>query len=264
MEFGLRGKVALVCAASQGLGLASAAALAAEGVELVVCARTAETLETVAQHLALAHGITVTPVVCDLGSARDRTALLNTVLAQYPQGVDIVVHNNGGPAPSTVLETAYTEWTNGYNALFLSVMQLNQTLVPLMQAKGWGRVLSISSIAALEPVVHLPVSNAVRSALGAYLKTLATSVAAQGVTVNTIAPGYIATGRLTTLFTHHAEQRGGSPLEQQQALEAEIPAQRLGQVEEFGATVAFLASQQAAYITGHTLVVDGGKRKATH
>ena len=254
---------ALICASSQGLGLAVANRLAEEGHNVFLVARNEARLAKVKPELEEAHSVQVHTYVCDLNVASQRTKLLEVLLALWPAGPDIVVHNTGGPPPSTVLDTEYVDWTQGFNSLFLSVVQINQALVPLMVERGWGRVVNVTSLAAKEPLSHLAVSNALRAGLSAYSKTLASEVAASGVMVNCVAPGYIQTERLKHLFHFRAEQTGTTPLQAQRQIEQNIPAQRLGKASEFAHVVSFLCSEGCSYMSGQTLVVDGGLQKST-
>jgi 3-oxoacyl-[acyl-carrier protein] reductase len=254
---------ALVCASSQGLGKAIAYALAEQGHHLFLVARTEERLEEVKAELEATFNIKVHLQACDLSNAAQRTKLITAVHEAWPGGPDILIHNTGGPAPSTTLDTEYTHWTNGFNSLFMSIAQLNAAFVPMMCERSWGRVVTVTSLAAIEPVEHLAVSNAMRAGVTGYSKTLATECAVSGVTVNCVAPGFIATERLKHLFHFKAKQQGCSILEAQHAIERSIPARRLGTPEEFAHTVAFLCSEGASYITGQTLCVDGGLRRST-
>jgi 3-oxoacyl-[acyl-carrier protein] reductase len=254
---------ALVCASSQGLGKAIAEALASQGHSLFLTARGEDRLDELKQSLMETYGVTVHTFVCDLTQAAQRTKLIAAVRDAWPGGPDIVVHNTGGPAPSTTLDTEYTHWTNGFNSLFMSIAQLNAAFLPMMCERSWGRVVTVTSLAAIEPVEHLAVSNAMRAGVTGYNKTLASEVAVSGVTVNCVAPGYIATERLKHLFHFRAQQEGGTPLEAQRRVERSIPAHRLGQPEEFAHAVAFLCTEGASYITGQTLCVDGGLRRST-
>ena len=254
---------ALICASSQGLGLAVANRLAEDGHNLFLVARNEERLLKVKQELEDAHKVQVHIYVCDLNVASQRTKLLEVLLTLWPAGPDIVIHNTGGPPPSTILDTEYVQWTHGFNSLFLSVVQINQALVPLMVERGWGRVVTVTSLAAKEPLPNLAISNALRSGISAYSKTLATEVASSGVTVNCVAPGYIQTERLKHLFHFRAEQAGTTPLQAQRQIEQNIPAQRIGKAAEFAHAVSFLCSEGNSYMTGQTLIVDGGLQKST-
>jgi len=261
MDLGIQGKKALVCASSRGIGKAIAKTLAEEGAEVFMCARNPETLEQAVEEVQDVSQFPVRSLACDLAQSDGRQNLLET-LQRHWGTVNILIHNAGGPPPSTALETTPDAWYTGFETNFLSQIALNQALVPAMKDQGWGRIVTVTSLSPLEPIAELAVSNGIRAAVTAMLKTLATEVAADGITVNCVAPGLIQTDRIASLYGAKAERQGisyDSLIDQQRA---EIPAKRLGTPEEFAATVAFLCSQQAAYITGSTICVDGGKRKS--
>lgn len=263
MDLGLQGKRALVCAASKGLGKAMAVALAQEGVSLFLCARDSIALEATAAEIRELSAQPVHTLACDLTVAGDRDRLIQAVKREFPT-LDILIHNVGGPAPSTVETTSLALWQQGFERLFLSVAHLNEAFVPGMKTRQWGRILLVTSIAVLEPVGHLAVSNGMRSAVTAMAKTLADEVAPYQVTVNCLAPGWIATDRMESLVQAEIEKTGQTrEAYLKQALVA-IPAGRSGTPQEFGAVAAFLCSEQAAYVTGSTLCVDGGKRRSTY
>jgi 3-oxoacyl-[acyl-carrier protein] reductase len=265
MDLQLTGKRCLVCASTQGLGLATAEALAQEGATLFLTTRNEARLAEVANHLQTTYNVSVKTFPCDLTNAAQRTKLIEAVNTHWPTGVEVLVHNIGGPAPSTALNTQYTQWTNGFNQLLMSVIQLTSAFIPAMQQAHWGRIVFITSGAVIEPVANLAISNTMRAGVTAYAKTLATEVANQGITVNCVAPGYIATERLTQLFTHKATANNTTAeAVQQQLIETEIPMGRLGKPTEFATVATFLCGVPASYITGQTIVVDGGKRRSTH
>ena len=254
---------ALVCASSQGLGLAIAERLAQEGHNLFLTARHEDKLSEVVKDLGERFGVNVHYVPCDFGIASSRTKLIEAVLNHWGTGPDILIHNTGGPPPSTVLGTEYVQWTHGFNNLFLSIVQLNQAFVPMMIEREWGRVVTVTSVAAIEPVANLAVSNSVRAAVTGYSKSLANEVASHHVTVNCVAPGYIQTERLEHLFKYRASQENCTPQEAKRHVENTIPARRLGKPSEFASAVAYLCSEEASYISGQTLTVDGGLRRSS-
>ncbi len=262
MELKIKGKKGLVCAASKGLGRAIALALADEGVELIICARSADELAVVASEIATKTGLKPIVVVSDLSTSEDRAKLI--AIAQASGGVDILVHNTGGPKPTTVETTSHEDWQAGFQQLFPAVAELNKAFLPQMKDKGWGRILCVTSLSVMEPISGLAISNAMRSAVTSMLKTLADEVAKHNVTVNCLAPGAIWTGRIESLIRTRREKTGQTEEEYMADYLKPIPAGRLGTPEEFAAAAVFLCSDQASYITGSTICVDGGKRRSTY
>lgn len=241
---------ALVCGASSGLGAAVAQRLAAQGIEVVAVARREAELHT----LAMDAPGKIHPLVWDLNDPTRWDALPDTVRSTLDgYWPDIVVHNGGGPKPGNILQLSLKDWETAFHQQFLRVVALDHHFVSPMVGRGWGRVIAITSLAVMEPVQDLPLSNAMRAALTAYLKTLANEVAAHGVTVNAVAPGWIETTRLQSLF-----QVGALDAEKT----ATIPAKRLGTPDEFASLVAYLCGEDAGYVTGSTFCVDGGLRRS--
>ena len=174
------------------------------------------------------------------------------------------MHNVGGPKPTDTAHTSADDWQAGFEQLFQSVAELNSAFLPGMKERNFGRVLCVTSLSVMEPISGLAISNSLRAAVTAMLKSLASEVAAHNITVNCVAPGAIATDRLTDLMAARMVKSGQSEEEYNRDYLASIPAGRLGTPEEFAAVVAFLSSVQAAYITGSTICVDGGKRRSTY
>lgn len=259
MDLQLRGKRALVCAASRGLGKAVAEALAAEGAELILCARGAQDLETVAARIRARHGVEVQVHPADLSKADQVDGLARA--AQARGGVEILVNNTGGPPSSTPSGTEVAAWQAGFDSLFISAVRLTQALLPAMRRRGFGRVLSITSLVTVEPSARLPVSSAMRAALTAWSKALANEVAKDGVTVHTLMPGLVDTDRVRALHEQAARRAGHSQQDEQARAVASIPMGRLGAPEELAALAAFLASPVASYLTGLNVAVDGGSRR---
>lgn len=244
MDLGLSGRVALVTGASKGLGLGVARALATEGATVAISSRSQDRIETAAQEIG-ARGY-----AHDAGYTDRAGELVATVQADLGP-IDIVVANSGGPPPSQdALGFTLDQWRQAYETLLLGQLALIGAVLPGMRERGWGRVLSLSSSVVREPNPVLVLSTAHRSGLLAALKTIAGQVAGDGVTVNSLLPGMIATDRIREI--------GGDAPERV----ASIPAGRLGTVEEFAAAAAFLCSEPAAYITGTALLVDGGASRA--
>jgi 3-oxoacyl-[acyl-carrier protein] reductase len=263
MDFGIRGKRALVCGASKGLGKATAFALAEEGVSLFLCSRSEETLSATAAEIQAQTQIPVTWMPCDLADQIQREQMIQRIQETYG-GLDILIHNTGGPKPSRVEDTSIEAWTTGFENLFLSIVHLNQAFLPAMKQQEWGRIIAITSISVVEPVPNLAVSNAMRAAVTGMLKTLSDEVASHNVCINCVAPGVIHTDRTEERIQHQIQQKGGTRQAYLDEYLRSIPAGRLGKPEECASLIAFLCSQQAAYINGSTFLTDGGKRRATY
>lgn len=257
MDLGIKGKVALVAASSQGLGLAVAEELAAEGAKLVMCARGDETLQNACTSIRERTGIEVLGVPGDLSSAADIERIVSSGFERFGR-IDILVTNSGGP-PAAIFENIGREnWDEAIRGLLTSVVELTRLVLPGMKERGWGRILNVTSIAAKQPVDNLMLSNSIRAAVTGFAKTLSNEVAPFGVTVNNILPGFTATERVQDLARTLAEKEGLEPDAIRTRWESEIPMKRLGRPEEFAALAAFLVSERAAYITGSSIAVDGG------
>ena len=249
MELGIEGKVALVMGASKGIGRGVAAALAREGATVAIASRSQERLEAAAAEI----GEGATPFVADT-SDLDRLARLPMEVAEALGSVDILVTNTGGPPPGGSLDHGFEEWEQAYRSLVLAPRILAGAVVPAMRGEGWGRIVNVGSTTTIEINPALNLSNAHRLATLGFLKTLAREVAGDGITVNTVATGRFATDRMAEL--------GGSLENVEAAARSEVPAGRLGTVEEYGDLVAFLCSERAAYITGAEIPIDGGLLRA--
>jgi len=257
MDLGLKGKVALVAAASQGLGRAVAEELAAEGAALILCARGEETLNATCEEIRTQKGADVLGVAGDLSVSADVERIVSKGLEPFGQ-VDILITNSGGP-PTGKFETLSREnWEEATRGLLTSVLDLTRLVLPGMKERRWGRILNITSIAAKQPVDNLMLSNSIRSAVTGFAKTLSNEVAEYGVTVNNIMPGYTATERVEALAQTLAEREGVDAAVIRSRWESEIPIKRLGTPKEFAALAAFLVSTRASYITGSSFAVDGG------
>jgi 3-oxoacyl-[acyl-carrier protein] reductase len=253
VNLGLEGKVALVCGASRGLGRAIAAELAAEDTTLVICSRDAGRLGAAAAEL----GPDVLAVPADLSVAGEPTRVVEATLERFGR-LDVLVANTGGPPAGSHDTLTLEDWDAATALLLRSTVELTAAALPGMKERGWGRVLVVTSVAVKQPVDNLILSNSLRAAVTGYAKTLSREVAMQGITVNTILPGYTATERVTDLNRANAEREGVEPEEIEARLEASIAMGRLAEPEEFAALAAFLASERASYITGAAIAVDGG------
>lgn len=260
MNLGLEGKVALVCAASKGLGFAVADELAAEGANLVICSRRTDAVEAAAESIRK-HGTEVIALAADVANPDDLKRLTETAADRFGR-IDILVTNSGGPPAGQFDALDRNAWENAAGLLLHSVADLTRLVLPGMKAQKWGRILNITSIASKQPVDNLMLSNSLRAGLTGFAKTLANEVAVDGVTVNNILPGYTRTERLTELFDFIAEKEGISTGEVIARWESEIPMRRLGDPKEFAALAAFLVSERASYITGSSIAVDGGWTKS--
>lgn len=257
MNLGIANKVALVAAASKGLGKAAAMALAQEGCVVAIAARRVADLEQAAEEIRAATGARVLPVPADVASAADCEALVERVQAELGP-VEILVNNAGGPRPGVFSDMADDDWLAAVELNLLSAIRLTRLALPEMRARRWGRIINITSLSVKQPIPNLILSNAVRAAVVGMAKTLSLEVAAEGITVNNVCPGYTLTDRVRHLNAARAAAEGRTVEEIMAESLAAIPMKRLGKPDELAALIAFLASQQAAYITGATIQVDGG------
>ena len=257
MELGIRGRRALVGGASSGLGRAIAERLASEGCDVAISARRADALESIATELRATHGIRAVALPADfaeLGAARRLAGAAVDALG----GVDILVLNAGGPPPVDAATTDAAGWTSALQLLVISPIELATALLPGMRERGWGRIAAVLSYAVRQPIDDLVYSNAGRSALVAWLKTVSRTVAADGVTVNGALPGRHSTPRIEQLDRATAERTGRSIDEVRAGQLASIPARRYGAPDEFASYVAWLCSEPASYQTGTFTAIDGG------
>jgi 3-oxoacyl-[acyl-carrier protein] reductase len=257
MDLGLAGKVAVVAGASQGLGRAIAVALAAEGADLVINARSAEKLERVKQEIADATGVRVEAVAADL-TEPDGAARLISAAADAFGRVDILVTNTGGP-PAGLFEDHTAEvWRHAIAQNLESVVNLMRAVLPGMKERRWGRIVNVTSISVKQPVEGLVLSNSLRAGVTGLAKTISNEAAPFNVTVNNVLPGYTTTERLVHLAEANAERAGTTVEQAYEQWVREIPMGRLAEPPELAAVAAFLCSEQASYVTGQSIAVDGG------
>lgn len=248
MDLGIKDKVALVLASSKGLGKAVALELAKEGAKVIICGTDIEALAITEKEINVVAVNKVFAIVCDITDEAQRKNLVEKSVQSFG-AIEILVTNTGGPAAGPFEQFNLDDWKHLYNLLFLSAVDIIQQVLPGMKQKGWGRILTITSVAVKQPADNLISSNAVRTSLLGLVKSLSNEVAANGITVNNILPGYTSTNRLEGLIEKNPKVNG---------VKETIPMKRFGKPEEFAAAAAFLVSNRASYITGQSLAVDGG------
>lgn len=258
MDLGIQGKTALVAAASDGLGKAVALRLAAEGVNIVICARNLERIQAAIEEIKLVNSsVQVNGFKTDLSSADD-ISQLGDHLKQKEMGIDILVNNAGGPPPGFCDDIDDKQWQQAFDLTMMSAVRLSRLALPHMRSELWGRIINITSYSVKQPMPQMVLSNSIRMSVVGWAKTLSNEVACEGITVNNVCPGWTRTGRVDQLLEARARETGVNPEEMEQALIANIPSKRIGEVNEFADVVAFLASARASYVTGTTLPIDGG------
>jgi 3-oxoacyl-[acyl-carrier protein] reductase len=257
METGLRNRVAMVAASSQGIGRATALAFAAEGTHLALCARNRDALEQVADEARRVHGVTVYTETFDVADDLRVRAFAEAVHRKFGR-VDVCVTNAGGPPARAFLDTAMTEWDSAYQLNLRSIVSFAQAVLPYMQQQHWGRIVTITSVAVKQPVPELVLSNAVRAGVLGLVRSLATQFGPDNITINNVGPGYTATARMKELAEARARTAGVSAATYETQMAEEIPLRRLAQPEEVADAIVWLASERASYVTGQTVLVDGG------
>ena len=258
MDLGIAGKRALVCASSKGLGKGCAMALAEAGVELVLNARGAEALQATAADIRARHGVQVTAIAADITSEAGRAEVLAAA-----GDVDILVTNAGGPPPGLWTDWERDDFIRALDANMLTPIALMKALVPGMMARGWGRVVNITSVSVKSPIAVLGLSNSARAGLTGYVAGTARQVAGKGVIINNLLPGIHDTDRATALDTGVTKAEGISMEAARKRREGTIPVGRYGTIEEFGATCAFMCSQYAGFMVGQNILLDGGAVNTT-
>jgi 3-oxoacyl-[acyl-carrier protein] reductase len=258
MDLGIKGKKALVCASSKGLGLGCAEALAAAGVNLVMNARGQEALEAAAARLRETYGVEIVTVAADVATPEGQAAVIEAA-----QGADILVNNAGGPPPGMWTDWDREDFIKALDANMLAPIALIKALVPAMMDRGWGRVVNITSQSVRAPIAVLGLSNSARTGLTGYVAGTSRQVAGKGVTINNLLPGIHATDRADSLDAGVVKAKGITMDEARKERAAGIPAGRYGTREEFGAACAFLCSKHAGFIVGQSILLDGGATNIT-
>lgn len=259
MDTGLKGRVAIVAASSQGIGRAAAESFAAEGCHLALCARNAEALDKVAANCRTA-GVEVLTQVLDVTNPEGVHDFVAATAQKFGR-VDICMTNAGGPPAKGFLAATTEEWRRALDQNFMSVVYFCREVIPLMQQQHWGRIITLTSITTKKPVPDLVLSNAVRTAVVGLVKSLANEFGKDGILVNNVGPGYTATDRLKHLAKARSEATGKSEGEMFEGWAADSALKRVAEPKEVADTIVWLASERASYITGQTILVDGGAYK---
>jgi 3-oxoacyl-[acyl-carrier protein] reductase len=257
VDLGLAGKVALVAAASQGIGRATAHVLAREGARLAICARDVVALEGAAAAIRDATGAAVEAVRCDLADGAQIEAMVAHVVARFGT-VHVLVNNAGGPRPGAFGEVADADWQRAFELTLMSAVRCARAVLPHMRRQRWGRIVNVSSYAVKQPIPDLMLSNSLRLGVAGWAKTLAAEVARDNVLVNTVGPGWTRTDRVAQMLAARAEAGAVSTAEAESSIVRNVPLGRLGEPEEIANVVAFLASERASFLTGTLIAVDGG------
>lgn len=258
MDLGLRGRVGIVCGASAGLGRAAAAALAREGANVVICSRDKKRIAAAAAAMrrTAAKGVQVVPMVADMSVAADIDRLVQGALKRFGR-IDILVSNAGGPPVAAFPDLSDEAWEQGTQLTLMSTVRCIRAVLPHMKKRGWGRIVTITSIAARQPINDLVISSTIRPGLLGLTKVLGNQYSADGICINAVAPGFILTDRQREIGTARAKGRGITFDEYLKDAAREIPLGRLGRPEELADVIAFLCSERASYVTGTTITVDG-------
>jgi 3-oxoacyl-[acyl-carrier protein] reductase len=257
MDLGLKNRVALVAASSQGIGRATAEAFAAEGCRVAMCARNPQTLQAAADKIRKEYGVEVLAEAFDVTDAVAVGRFVAAVAQKFGT-LDICVTNAGGPPAKGFLSASLEEWQRALELNFLSTVYFAREVIPHMQRQRWGRIITLTSITTKQPVADLVLSNAVRAAVVGLVKSLANEFGKDGILVNNVGPGFTATDRLKELAKTRAAATGKTEQNLFDGWAADAPLKRLGQPREVAETIVWLASERASYITGQTLLVDGG------
>lgn len=260
MDLGLRNRSVIVAASSEGIAYAAAQKFAAEGARLAMCSRSSQKLNAVADEIRADYAVDVIAEPLDVTDANAVQNFVEHVGERFGT-VDVCVTNAGGPPPKMFLETTTEEWQHAIDLNFMSIVHLARAVVPYMQRNKWGRIITITSITVRQPVSDLIYSNAVRAGVLGLIKSLSNEFGKDGITVNNVAPGYTATARLNELVKKRALELGVSEKDYFDRLGADAALKRVGEQDEVADAIVWLASDRASYITGQTLLVDGGLYK---
>jgi len=260
MDLSIKGKNAIVCASSQGLGKSAAVDLAKEGVNLAICSRNKEKINLVKNEIKDISDVKIVAIEADLSSEKDINNLFKEA-KQELKTIDILINNNGGPPPSTFEELSDDDWQKAFNDTMMSAIRLSKLTLPDMKKNKWGRVINISSVSVKTPVNGLFLSNSIRMGVLGWAKALSDEVAPYGITVNTVCPGTTKTERIEDILNAQSKSTGKNKKELEEAIANNIPMQRIGETTDLSALITFLASEKASYMTGLAVQVDGGSAR---
>ena len=260
MDLSIKGKNAIVCASSQGLGKSAAVDLAKEGVNLAICSRNKEKINLVKSEIEKISDVKVVAIQADLSSEKDIDNLFKEAKEEL-KIIDILINNNGGPPPSTFEQLADEDWQEAFNGTMMSAIRLSRLVLPDMKKKKWGRIINISSVSVKTPVNGLFLSNSLRMGVLGWAKALSDEVAPNGITVNTVCPGTTKTERIEQILNAQSKSTGKDKNELEEAIAKNIPMQRIGEATDLSALITFLASEKTNYMTGLAIQVDGGSSR---
>lgn len=257
MDLELAGKVVLVTGGSLGIGAATASSFAQEGARLAISARDAGTLERTATRIAQETGAKVHPVPCDLTQPEQIEALVQNVIAHYGT-IHVLVNNAGGPPAGPADKLTDADWQRAFELTLMSAVRTTRAVLPFMRRQRWGRIVNVSSYSVKQPIPDIMLSNSLRLAVSGWAKTLSASIAADNVLINTVAPGWTRTDRVSHVFEARSAGTAASPADIEAQIARSIPLGRLAEPREIADAIVFLASARASYVTGTLLAVDGG------
>ena len=260
MDLSIKGKNAIVCASSQGLGKSAAVDLAKEGVNLAICSRNKDKINLVKEEIEQTSDVKVVAIEADLSSEKDISALFQEAKKEL-KTIDILINNNGGPPPSTFEELTDEDWQKTFNSTMMSAIRLSKLVLPDMKKNKWGRIINISSVSVKPPVNGLFLSNSIRMGVLGWAKALSDEVAPHGITVNSVCPGTTKTERIEQILNAQSESSGKDKSEIEEAMANSIPMLRIGEASDLSALITFLASEKASYMTGLAVQVDGGSAR---
>jgi len=261
MELDLKNKTVLITGGSKGIGRATAELFIKEGCKVAICSRSQANLISAVAEIKKSYNIEPLWIVCDLTKDSDIENAVNVVKKNFGP-IDILVNNVGGPVPGKFTDLNDDDWFYAFEQLLMSTVRMIKRVLPDMKGKKWGRIINITSLSVKQPVDNLILSNSIRSAITAMAKTLSNEIGSFNITVNNVAPGYTLTGRLYELAVNKAKETGESHEHILANMSAEVPLKRLARPDEIGSLIVYLSSEQASFITGTTILIDGGVVKS--